>query len=70
MFIGQHHVIVSLSQSDLLLLVELPYRLELMFLNAGTTYLSYAFITHTSTISFQSKINGEVGNVDFTIKSR
>ena len=69
---GQHCVIVSLSRSDSppqLLLVESPYRLELMFLNAGTIFLMH-LSTHTSTISFQSEINGKVGNVDFVVEPR
>ena len=69
-FIGQCHVIVSLSRSNLppqLLLVESPYRLESTFLKAGTIFLMH-LSTHTSTISFQSKINGEVGNVDFAVE--
>ena len=68
----QRHVIVSLSRSDFppqLLHVELSYRLELMFLNAGTIFLMH-LSTHTSTISFQSEINGKVGNVDFAVESR
>ena len=72
MFIGQHRVIVSLSRSDLspqLLLVESPYKLELMFLNAATIFLMHLSI-HTSTISFQSEIDGEVDNVDFAVESR
>ena len=58
-------MLLCLNRSDLfpqLLLMESPYRLELMFLNAGTILLMH-LSTHTSTITFQSKINGEVGNV-------
>ena len=72
MLIGQHHVIVSLSRSNLspqLLLVKSPYRLELSFLNVGTIFLVHLF-TYTSTISFQSEINGEVGNGDFSVELR
>ena len=48
--------------------MELPYRLELMFLNAGKIFLMH-LSTHTSTISFQSEINGEIDNVDFAIEA-
>ena len=46
-----------------------PYRFELIFLNAGTIFLMQLSI-HTPTINFQSRINSEVGNVDFVIESR
>ena len=46
-----------------------PYRFELIFLNPGTIFLMQ-LSSHTPTINFQSRINSEVGNVDFVIESR
>ena len=62
----------SLNLSDSLpqlLFVESLCRAELVFFNAGTTYLSYVFIHSYFHYELSKQKNGEVDNVYFAIGS-